>query len=216
MKTIWLASGAYLLFAAGAATAAPVIDNEHVTVWDAPLAAGQAAPETPADLESVTMFLEGGTVSTRHADGSVTTATHQFGDAVFNPRGAKNADTAVNGPVHEVIVAMKDAPPPAANPTPAGMMSSFPRPGAEKTLEGTRFNVWRFSWIPNTPVVMHHHDKDLVMVFRFDGRLRSTTPDGKATDIPFKQAQITYSKAGNTHTETLIDDRQSAVDFELK
>lgn len=216
MKVMGLAISILALGAVQQAHAAdPAIDNDYVTVWDAPLATGQSGPGTPAQLESVTMFLEGGTVSTRHADGSVTTATRKFGDAVFNPKGSQNVDTAVNGSVHEVIVALKDKPA-VASPSPEGIPAAFPRAGAEKTLEGARFNVWRSSWTTNVPVAMHHHEKDLVMVFRYDGRLKSTTPDGKATDIPFRKGQITYSKAGTTHTETLIDEQQSVVDLELK
>jgi hypothetical protein len=38
----------------------------------------------------------------------------------------------------------------------------------------------------------------------------------EARDIPFQQGQISFSKAGTTHTETLTGERQSAVDLELK
>jgi hypothetical protein len=217
MKRLIVAS-AIALVAGPAFAATAVIDNERVTTWDVPLAKGESAPPTPAGLDSVTMFLGGGTVTTRHADGSVTTAERKFGDAVFNARGSKNIDTAASDGVHEVVIALKDAPGPGANIGPQGIPPAFPRTGSEKILEGEHFIVWRFSWMKGEPVPMHHHDKDTVMVFRYNGTIHSTPPqgDGVARDLPFKKDQITRSKAGTTHTETLIDDRQSAVDLELK
>jgi quercetin dioxygenase-like cupin family protein len=125
-------------------------------------------------------------------------------------------DTATSDGVHEVVIALKDTAPGPTDAPPPGTPTSFPRTGADKMLEGDRFIVWHFSWIPNTPVAMHHHDKDTVMVFRYDGTLRSTAPSGAVQDNVFKQGQINYSKAGNTHTETLVTDHQSAVDLELK
>jgi hypothetical protein len=217
MKLFILAS--VWAFAAGPALAATAaIDNERVTAWDVKLTKGEAAPPTPAGLDSVTMFLGGGTVTTRRADGSTTTAERKFGDAVFNPRGSNSIDTATSDGVHEVVIALKDAPSPPPNVGPQGIPLAFPRAGSEKILEGAHFIVWRFSWVKGVPVPMHHHDKDTVMVFRYNGTIHSTPPqgDGEARDLPFKQDEIRWSKAGTTHTETLIDERQSAVDLELK
>ena len=36
-------------------------------------------------------------------------------------------------------------------------------------------------WAPNTPPPMHFHDKDIVVAYRYDGSLKSTTPDGRAS-----------------------------------
>jgi hypothetical protein len=199
-----------------ALAASSVVDNERVEVWDYALSKGAVAPATPEDMDSVTMFLEGGTVRTQNRDGIVTTATRKFGDAVFNPKGSANVDTALSDDVREVVIGLKDAKGPPPNPPTAGVPISFPRLGAEKTLEGDRFLVWRFNWVKGVPVPMHHHDKDSVMVFRYNGTLQSTAPSGDARDIPFKQGQVNFSKAGITHTETLITDHQSAVDLELK
>ncbi len=215
MKTTLLACCA-LLMAAPALAAAPVQDNGRVTVWDVPLAKGQAGQPTPENYDSVTMFLEGGTVATRHGDGTVTKATRKFGDAVFTKKGSNDVDTATSAGVHEVVIALKDTAPGPVDAPPPGMPTSFPRAGAQKTLEGDRFNVWRFSWIRNKAVPMHHHDKDTVMVFRYDGSLRSTFPTGAVQDNVFWKGQINYNKAGNTHTETLVTAHQSAVDLELK
>jgi hypothetical protein len=215
MKTLVIACS-MVVFCLPAFAASPVLDNERVTVWDMALSKGAMTPPTPANLDSVTMFVEGGTVSTRNSDGTVSTATRKFGDAVFNPKGSNKVDTAESDGIHEVVVALKDFDGFQPKPGPAGIPNSFPRSGAEKTLEGDRFRVWRFSWIPNTAVPMHYHNNDLVMAFRYNGTLRSSPLNGTPTDIPEKIAKITFSKAGLTHTETLIGEQLSVVDLELK
>jgi hypothetical protein len=203
------------LFATPCAAAAPNIDNEHVTVWDAPLSAGETAPATPRDLDSVTVFLEGGSIRTRHPDGSETTATRAFGDATFTPRGSEATDTLLAGQAREIIIGLKDsiaAPAMSASNYP----SAFPRHGAEKMFENNRVIVWRFCWVPNQPVAMHFHDKNTVQVFRYDGVLRATDASGKVTPIHFRKGQINFSKAGLIHTETLVEGEECAVMTELK
>jgi hypothetical protein len=195
------------------ALAAPVIDNERVTVWDVKLSANESAPPTPAEFDTITVFLEGGTIRTKHADGTVTTAIRSFGDAVFTPKGSGRVD--MSDHAHEVVVALK-GPAMGLNPGPAGIPSAFPRAGSEKIFENDRVVVSRFSWIPGVPVPMHHHDKDTVMVFRYDGPIRSTGTDGKSEILDFRKDQINFSKAGRNHTELLAGERQSAVMTELK
>ena len=212
-----LYSALVLASLAAPAFAAPevdkVIDNERVTVWDVRLAPGMNAPPTPAEFDTVTVFLEGGTIRTRHADGRVTTATRSFGDAVFTPKGSGTVD--MSDHAHEVVIALKGG---TAGPNrgPDGIPNAFPRAGSEKIFENDRVMVSRFSWTPGVPVPMHHHDKDTVMAFRYDGPIRSTGPDGKSEILDFRKDQIMFSKAGRTHSELLAGERQSAVMTELK
>ncbi len=202
---------------AAPALAAPevnkVIDNERVTVWDVRLGPGENAPPTPREFDTVTVFLEGGTIRTRHADGTVTAATRSFGDAVFTPKGSGAVD--MSDHAHEVVIALKGG---IAKPNlgPDGIPNAFPRAGSEKIFENERVVVSRFSWTPGVPVPMHHHDKDTVMVFRYDGPIRSTGLDGKSEILDFRKDQIRFSKAGRTHGELLAGKRQSAVMTELK
>ena len=210
---------ALLLCTAPAFAAAPVIDNARVTVWDVPLKAGESGAVSSDAFDSVILFLEGGVVKTVHGDGKVTTASHQFGDAVFVARGSHDVDTAVSaapgGGVHEVVIALKNHPG-TPNPSPPGLPNAFPRAGAQKMFENDQALVWKFSWIPDQPVPMHHHDKDTVMVFRYDGPVRSTDPTGAVRILPFARNEIRWSPAGTTHTETLAGEQQSVVDLELK
>ena len=200
---------------AGPVFAAPqaVIDNERVTVWDVKLAPGEDAPPTPTAFDTITVFLEGGTIRTRHADGRTTTATRSFGDAVFTPKGSGTID--MSDHAHEVVIALKGG---TAGPSPGseGIPNAFPRAGSEKMFENDRVVVSRFSWTPGVPVPMHHHDKDTVMVFRYDGPIRSMGTDGKSEILDFRKDQIMFSKAGRNHTELLAGERQSAVMTELK
>lgn len=190
-----------------------VIDNERVTVWDVRLAPGENAPPTPQEFDTVTVFLEGGIIRTRHADGTVTAATRSFGDAVFTPKGSGAVD--MSDHAHEVVIALKGGVA-GPNPGPAGIPNAFPRAGSEKIFENDRVVVSRFSWTPGVPVPMHHHDKDTVMAFRYDGPIRSTGLDGESEILDFRKDQIRFSKAGRTHGELLAGERQSAVMTELK
>jgi hypothetical protein len=124
---------------------APVIDNERVTVWDIKLTKGEAGPATPNDQDTVIMFLEGGDIRTLSKDGKASTATRQFGDAVFVPRGTDATDTLVSdGRAHEIVVALKDHREPAI-PNTTGLPAAFPRPGSAKALDNDRVVVWRCS-----------------------------------------------------------------------
>jgi uncharacterized RmlC-like cupin family protein len=207
------------LAAAGAATAAvadPVIDNERVTVWDVKLTPGASGPATPHDEDTVIMFLEGGQIRTVDGSGKTTTIERKAGDAVFVPRGSDATDTLVSGgPAHEVVINLKDhKAPPIANT--AGLPAAFPRPGSVKVLDNDRVVVWDYSWAKGVPTPMHFHDKDIVVAYRFDGALKSVTPDGATVVNPYKAGDIRFNKGNRAHYEELASDRQSAVMMEMK
>ncbi|HWY60566.1 MAG TPA: hypothetical protein VNW15_01565 [Rhizomicrobium sp.] len=200
------------IVAAPAWAAAPVIDNERVTVWDVTLSQGETGPAVPQD--AVVMFLEGGTIRTTLADGGTRTSFRRFGDAALMDKGATDTLSS-GGPAHEIIVVLKDQPtPPVANTS--GLPLAFPRDGSHKVLENAKVIVWNYSWTPGTPTVMHFHDKDVVVAYRYDGTLKSVMPDGTSLDNPYKQGEIRFNKANRTHSELLTTERQSAVILELK
>jgi hypothetical protein len=195
---------------------APVIDNERVTVWDIKLTKGEAGPATPNDQDTVIMFLEGGDIRTLSKDGKASTATRQFGDAVFVPRGTDATDTLMSdGRAHEIVVALKDHREPAI-PNTTGLPAAFPRPGSAKALDNDRVVVWRYSWTPGVPTPMHFHDKDIVVAYRYDGSLKSVTLDGATVVNPYKMGDLRFNKGNRAHYELLTTDRQSAVMMELK
>ena len=206
-----------LLAASGAVRAqpAPIIDNDRVTVWDVRLNRGETSPAPPADKDAVIMVLEGGDVRTHSAGSASATVKRAFGEAVFVAKGAARTDTALTDGVHEVLVALKDAAHVnVVNAT--GLPAAFPREGAVMTLDTPRVTVWHYSWDPAKPTVMHFHDKDVVVAYRFDGTLNSTTPDGTVTSNPYKAGDIRFNLANRSHFEQLIGARQSAIMMELK
>ena len=196
--------------------AAPVIDNDRVTVWDVTLAKGQSAPATPADKDTIIMFLEGGRIQTAMAGGTTITASRKFGDAMLIPKGSAAVDTLVSGgPAHEIVVALKDHAGTAAANT-SGLPLAFPRPGSVKVLDNPSLTVWHYSWTKGKPTPMHFHDKDVVVGYRYDGTLKSTMPDGTVMDNPYKKGDIRFNKGNRSHSELLTTARQSAVILELK
>ncbi len=201
---------------AAQANAAPVIDNERVTVWDIPLAVAASSPATPHDKDAVILFLEGGQIRTVDRNGNAHIATRNFGDAAYVPKGTDAIDTLISGgPAHEVVIALKDhAVPPFANTS--GYPVAFPRPGAVKGLDEARFTTWNFSWTKNVATGMHVHDKDFVVVFRYDSSQTILEPDGATHINHVKAGDILFLKRGLTHSEGLASDHQSAVYLELK
>jgi hypothetical protein len=192
---------------------APAIDNDDVTVWDITLQKGETAPATPADRDVVVMFLEGGRFKPANSDNAI---TRKFGDAAFIPKGRPSHDTLVSGgPAHEIMVALKQHAETAV-PNPTKYPLAFPRPGSVKVLENAKVIVWRYNWTKGQPTPMHFHDKDVVVAYRYDGALRSVTPDGTVTENAYKKGDIRFNKGNRTHSELVTTDRQSAVILELK
>jgi hypothetical protein len=211
----WSAFPLLGMFIAAKLCAAPLIDNERVTVWDVPLAAGASGPVTSKSEDTVILFLEGGRIRTVDGSGKTSVATRNFGDSVFVPKGTESIDTLVSGrAAHEVVISLKDHPVPAIANT-SGYPTAFPRPGAVKVLDTPRFTTWYYSWTKDVPTGMHFHDKDFVVVFRFDSVQSISTPDGAGHANDVKAGDILYLKRGLTHSEGLTTERQSAVYLEL-
>jgi hypothetical protein len=202
--------------AASAVCAAPVIDNERVTVWDIQLAPGESGPATPEKQDAVILYVEGGTIRTRSGHGKISQATRNFGDGIFVRKGTEALDTLLEGgPAHEVMIALKDHPSPARAIS-AKYPSAFPRTGAVKVFENRRVILWNYSWTQGRPTPMHMHDRDFVVVFRYDSSQLIVTPDGADHINAVKAGDILFLEHGLTHSEGLQSGHQSAVYMELK
>ncbi len=176
-----------LSFATLSHAAAPVIDNDRVTVWDTT----SALPPAQHDFVSVSL-----------SDQGTARFGHQ-GDVPSKP-GART-----------VVVELKDgSPPPIPNST--GYPLAFPRPHAKKLLENDRVIVWDYEWRPGEATPMHFHDKDTVVVSESNGVVQSTTPDGKTTSGELKFADVRFSHRDRTHSELLLSGNAQAVIIELK
>lgn len=191
------------------------IDNDQVAVWDITLKQGQQGPATPKDMDAVVMYLEGGTIK---SEGSVRSQTYdrKFGDAVFVPKGSDVRDTLVKGgPAHQVVVWLKNVKPKTiANPT--QYPTAWPRPGAVKSLENDRVVAWSYSWIKGRPAPTHFHIHQQVVAERYDGAIRTITPDGKVTVGPTKAGEIRFTEPNRLHSEEWDGGKVSAVVLELK
>jgi hypothetical protein len=53
-------------------------------------------------------------------------------------------------------------------------------------------------------------------VYRYDGSLKSSTPDGKSVVNDYKAGSIRFNKGDRTHFEELVSGQQSAMILELK
>ena len=205
-----------LMAAATGASAAPLIDNERVTVWEVRLARGESGPPTPHALDAVMLIVEGGTIRTHDARGHSRVSERSFGEGWFVPRGTDAVDTLIEGgPAHEVLIALKNHPGPA-RATSARYPDAFPRTGAVKVFENPRVILWHYSWTPRQPTPMHIHDKDFVVAFRYDSAQVIVEPGGGSHINQIKAGDTLFLEHGLTHSEGTLSERQSAVYMELK
>jgi len=180
--------------------ARPIIDNERVAVWDFTWTRG-----VPEALER------------SRTDSVWISVSPSAGDVRYWAKGApRRAEQSIGTPIRMISIDLKDHPvAPIANTS--GFPNAFPRPGNNrKVFENNRVIVWDFTWTKDVPTPMHFHDKDVVVVYLGTGTLRSTTPDGKATDNKWKPGDTRFNLGNRIHTETLIEGELRAVITELK
>jgi hypothetical protein len=176
-----------LSFAALTHGAEPIVDNEHVTVWDTAV----ALPPSPHDFVSVSLTHKG---------------TANFGHQGDRPGKAGS---------RTIVIELKDLPvAPLANET--GYPLAFPRRRARKLLENAQVVVWDYVWRAGEPTPMHFHDKDALVVYEETGALKSTTPDGRSVTTECKSGQVRFSPRNRSHTEILARGKAHAVITELK
>jgi hypothetical protein len=165
----------------------PIVDNEHVTVWDT----AAALPPSAHDYVAVSLSRRG---------------TASFGHHGGMPRTTGS---------RTIVVELKDLPVSAlVNQT--GYPLAFPRKHAKKLLENAQVVVWDYSWRPGESTPMHFHDKDAVVVYEETGAVKSTTPDGKSVIFGFAFGAVRFGPRGRSHSEILADGKARAVIIELK
>lgn len=192
-----------------------IIDNDRVSVWNARLTTGERGPETPADMDKVIMFIDGGDFEMATALGAIVRVPAQPGQAMFLPRGSHQPILISEGQFQVAIVALKDTPSPNY-PNNKGLAAAFPRPGSIKIIATPRVTVWRHAWQRGAPTPMHFHDKDVVVAYRYDGSLKSISPDGAAITNDYKKGDIRFHRGGRSHQEILTSERQSVLMVELR
>jgi len=193
-----------------------VIDNERVSVRDITLSPGNPSPMDLYKDDFVTLFLVGGKIRTTDEHGLSSIALRNAGDAVFGRKGTEERQEVISdSPARLIVVALKDHPvSPLVNKS--KYPAAFPRLGSKKVLDNSRVIVWNYTWTPGVPTPMHYHDKDVVVVYREDGSLSSTTPNGESVVNDYKFGTIRFNKAERTHFEEVVKGKQSAIILELK
>jgi hypothetical protein len=179
--------GIVLGLAVTARAAEPIVDNEHVTVWDTTV----PLPASAHDFVAVSLSRKG-------------TASFSRQGQIPGKAGART-----------VVVELKGLPvTPLANDTAYPL--AFPRRRARKLLENEQVVVWDYVWHPGEPTPMHFHDKDTVVVFEEAGSLKSTSPDGKSAVAEFKFGDVRFNPGNRSHSEVLVVGKAHAVIVELK
>ena len=182
------------------AGAAPIIDNDRVTVWDLTWSQDQPGAAMQHDRDFVTIYLAGSTDK-----------SHAKGDVRFAHGGVSR----LNPGERTIVIELKDKPvTPLVNKS--GYPLAFPRPHVKKVLENDRILVWSYRWNPGEPTPMHFHDKDVVVVYMEPTALKSTTPDGKSTLNEYSALETRFNLRDRTHTELLVRGTGSAIITELK
>ncbi len=188
----------------------PVIDNARVTVRDIHLEPGKPGPKIEHAGDFVVLYFDGGRV--RRADGNI--IAHAPGAAAFG-HGAATRDTAIGKAQREIVVELKDAPSNTV-PNTSGLPPGFPREGSKLILETPRVRVWNYAWVQGKPTVMHFHDTEVVVAYRGDGDIQSTSPDGKVAVSHRATGDIVYNLANRAHSEELKTGTASGIMLELK
>ncbi len=210
MKNALICGLTLLTTPALAQDAMPLIDNPRVTVRDVSLQPGTPGPAISHAGDYVILYFQGGRF--RSADGKV--QTHASGSAVFG-HGGSTSDTVLGKPAREIVVELKDSPSNTV-PNTTGLPPAFPREGSKLILENDRVRVWNYTWLPGKPTPMHFHNTEVVVAYRGDGDVSSTTPDGKTTINHRKAGDIVFNLANRSHSEALVNGEQSGIMLELK
>ena len=193
----------------------PVVSNERVAVRDVTLAPGTPGPmETHAE-DSVTVFLQGGTLKVSQADGTSRRVTRKAYEAGFNPKGGASSLEAVDRPIRVVTIELHDRAVPAL-PNTTGLPEAFPRPGSTKVFENNRITVWDYTFTAGEPTPAHFHSRDVVTIYTEDGAVTSTTPAGDSVVNEHFAGEIRFNPRARAHTEILTRGKSHIVAVELK
>ena len=83
------------------------LDNPRVIEWDYTWKTGTVVPLHMHDKDSVEIFVEGGTIRTKMADGREETKTVAFKDARFIPRGQMDSEEATAGSPRAIVIELR-------------------------------------------------------------------------------------------------------------
>jgi quercetin dioxygenase-like cupin family protein len=196
--------------------AAPIIDNERVTVWDVTWSKDAANVLARRNDDYVVVYLSNGRMKLTRPNGDSITTPATVGDVVFQPKGTvKTEENVSEEPVHARVIDLHDHYVAPLKNT-SGYPNAFPRPGSKKLLENKRVVVWDYTFTAGTPSPMHFHDKDVVVTYMADGAVTSTTPDGQSETNEISVGLTKFNARSRTHTEQLVRGKSRVIAVELK
>jgi hypothetical protein len=192
------------------------INNDRVKVWSTMIGPEHPFPTKSFEKDTILLFLTRGKVRTQPTGNRATVAVFKPGDALYISKGTEETNELVSAtPVQLIAVELQDSPSPHYVNS-AGLPLAFPRLGAIKALENDRVVIWNYTFRFGARTRLHFHDKDAVVVYRYDGSIASITPDGKTVVNDDKANTARFNKGGRTHYEKLVKGRESIIIVELK
>ena len=87
--------------------AVQVLDNARVRMWDYTWSPNRVVAQHVHETDTIEVFVDGGTITTRTADGKVETRTVASKDARFVPRGRVDTEEAASGSPRAIIIELK-------------------------------------------------------------------------------------------------------------
>jgi hypothetical protein len=193
-----------------------ILDNDRVMVWDVTLTRGQPVSIALPDTDWATLFVSDGVLRTTDSHGKMRTVKHHFGDATYQTGGRSEREELVSAaPARIIVVELKNHTSPVYH-NESSLPAAFPRSGSKKVLENDRIVVWNYTFRLHKQTKMHYHDKDALVVYRYQGSIQSTTPDGKSTLNHYKAGEVRFNPGGRAHYEELVDGQQNVFVVELK
>jgi len=76
--------------------------------------------------------------------------------------------------------------------------------------------VWNYAWVKGKPSPLHFHATEVVVVFRGNGDIASTSRDGQKTVAHHSPGDIVFNAPNRAHSEEVVKGQQSAIMLELK
>ena len=133
---------------------------------------------------------------------------HAAGGAIFGHGGVTD-DTAMDGPAHEIVVELKDAPSNTV-PNTTGLPPAFPARGSKICSRTASVRVWNYAWLPGKPTAMHFHDTEVVVVYPRRRRHRLAPPGRQGHVISHRNpGDIVFNLANRSHSEEVVKGQQS-------
>jgi predicted metal-dependent enzyme (double-stranded beta helix superfamily) len=193
-----------------------VFENERVIVWDHRWIKGRPTPMHEHVLDLVGVVLEAGQTKLIFPDGSSREGPlSRIGQVAFQPTGVIHIEESLAETSRVIGIELKNHPVPVA-PEMTGIPKAFPREGATLLMDNDRVAIWDYRWLPGRTVPLHFHDRDAVVVPIETGRVRFTSPDGRARISPQNFGEVTFAARNESDREEIVEGSPRAIIVELK